>query len=239
MSRLGDLLLQERLRRKLNSKQAAKLAGVTEAFLIAVEQGRKIIADTEARRILKKFGVHEPEDSYFNLEQVAATVDLNTIAPKQVEQAMQLSAKGYTKQGEDTGVSGSLWLDALSAVLKKVPVYNAVFQQIDSKLMPVQNEKVEGFAPDKLLYFQIADDDMRGFRLLREDRVLIVKESIPQDNALMLVQVRDHYMIRKIKKLDAGTLMLQSFGREFESTTISMDKVKCIGRCLRLEASLY
>lgn len=238
MSRLGDLLLQERLRRKLGSKQAAKLAGVSESFLVGVEQGKKIIADAEARRILKKYGVQETKDDYFSLDDVAATVDLQTIVPKKEEAPMQLSAKGYTKQGENNEVAGSLWLDALSAVLKKVPVYNGVFQQIDSKLLPVQNEKVAGYAPDKVFYFQVADDDMRGFRLLREDRVFCVKESLPQDNALMLVQVREHYMIRKIKKLDAKMLMLQSFGREYEGMEMPIDKVKCIGLALHFEAKL-
>lgn len=238
MSRLGDLLRQERLRRQLTSKQAAKLAGVSEAFLVGVEQGKKIIADTEARRILKKLGVQQPKEDYFSLEDVAATVDLKTIVPKKEPAPMQLSAKGYTRQGEDSSVSGSLWLDALSAVLKKVPVYNGIYQQIDSRLLPVQQEKVEGYAPDKVFYFEVADDDMRGFRLLRGDRVFLVKESLPQDGALMLVQVREHYMIRKIKKLDAANLMLQSFGREYEGISMPVDKVKCIGLCLRLEAKL-
>ena len=53
MSRLGDLLKTERLRRKMTLKQVARLGGVSEGYLKDVEEGRKIIADDQARRILK------------------------------------------------------------------------------------------------------------------------------------------------------------------------------------------
>lgn len=54
MSRLGDLLKTERLRRDLTLKQVSRLAGVSADYLKAVEDGKKIIPDDQARRILKK-----------------------------------------------------------------------------------------------------------------------------------------------------------------------------------------
>ena len=52
MSRLGDLIRTERVRQKLTPKQVAKKCGVSESFIISVENGTRIIADDQARRIL-------------------------------------------------------------------------------------------------------------------------------------------------------------------------------------------
>ena len=53
MSRLGDMIKQERLRAGWSHKQLAKKSGVSEKFLVEVEAGTRIIADTQATRILK------------------------------------------------------------------------------------------------------------------------------------------------------------------------------------------
>ena len=56
MSRLGDTIKQERLRAGWSHKQLAKKSGVSEKFLMEVEAGTRIIADTQATRILKVLG---------------------------------------------------------------------------------------------------------------------------------------------------------------------------------------
>ena len=56
MSRLGDMIKQERLRAGWSHKQLAKKSGVSEKFLVEVEAGTRIIADTQATRILKVLG---------------------------------------------------------------------------------------------------------------------------------------------------------------------------------------
>ena len=71
MSRLGDLLRTERLRRKMTLKQVAKLSGVSESFLKDVEEGKRIIADDQARRILKKIGLTEQTEQGFTLDDIA------------------------------------------------------------------------------------------------------------------------------------------------------------------------
>ena len=79
MSRLGDLLRTERLRRNMTLKQVARLGGVSEGYLKDVEEGRRIIADDQARRILKKIGLKEHNEEGFTLDDIAATVDLETV----------------------------------------------------------------------------------------------------------------------------------------------------------------
>ena len=57
MSRWGDLLRTERLRRNMTLKQVAKIGGVSEGYLKDVEEGRRITADDQARRILKQLSL--------------------------------------------------------------------------------------------------------------------------------------------------------------------------------------
>lgn len=204
------------------------MGGVSEQFLLGVEEGSRIIQDTEARRILKKLGAVHAIEQNFTLEDIAATVDLQTAETK----------KEQKKSENNTGVAGSIWLDALSAVLQKIPIYNAIMKQVDSRFLPKQDGKIEGYSADKLMYFLVNDDEMRGFRIIRDDLVLLVKEQIFIDGAIMLVQQNEHYMLRKIKKLDARHILLQSFGREYDSLSYDIGDIKAIAKAIKFEAKL-
>lgn len=242
MSRLGDLLHTERLRRKMTLKQVAKLGGVSEGYLKDVEEGKRIIADDQARRILKKMGLKEHNEAGFSLEDIAATVDLETVSPKKVAprpaaKPTQESEAVYQTPKEES-VSGGIWLDALSSVLKRVPVYNAVMKEIDHRLVPVMDGRIEGAAPDKVFYLSAPDDSMRGFRILRDDICLIVPSNSPIDGALMLVEYKQHRAIRKVKKLDAMHVLLQSYDREYNAETEALPDVTFVGRVVRVEFSV-
>lgn len=243
MSRLGDLLRTERLRRKMTLKQVAKLGGVSEGYLKDVEEGKRIIADDQARRILKKMGLKEHNEAGFSLEDIAATVDLETVAPKQtltkpVAAKKSVESETVYQSKNDDKVMGSVWLDALTSVLKRVPVYNAVMKEVDHRLLPVLDGRIEGAAPDKVFFFSAPDDSMRGFRILREDVCLIVPSNSPIDGAVMLVEYNQHRFIRKVKKLDAMTVLLQSYDREYNAETVALPEVNFLGRVTRVEFTL-
>ena len=76
MSRLGDLIMLERTRQKLTRKQVARKCGVSENYLKDVEEGRRIIQDDQARRILRTLGISQRNEAEFSLDEIAATVDL-------------------------------------------------------------------------------------------------------------------------------------------------------------------
>ena len=73
MSRLGDLILLERTRQKLTRKQVARKCGVSEGYIKDVEEGRRIIQDDQARRILKTLGTSQRSEAEFSLDEIAAT----------------------------------------------------------------------------------------------------------------------------------------------------------------------
>lgn len=241
MSRLGDLLRTERLRRKMTLKQVARLGGVSEGYLKDVEEGKRIIADDQARRILKKIGLKEHNEEGFTLDDIAATVDLQTSAvkpapaPVKQEKARPESEKVYES---NTTVTGGIWLDALTSVLKRVPVYNAVMKEVDHRLLPILDGRIEGASPDKVFYFEAPDDSMRGFRILREDICLIVPSTSPIDGAIMLVEYNQHRCLRKIKKLDAMNLLLQNYDREYGAETCALPDINFIGRAVKVEFRL-
>ena len=241
MSRLGDLIRTERIRQKLTPKQVAKKCGVSESYLIAVEAGTRIIADDQARRILKAIGLKQQNEAEFTLDDIAATVDLVQVQPKMAE---ALKKKPEKKEAElaastvEESVAGSVWLDALQSVLKRVPVMNAVMKPVSYKLVPVENGRIEGANPDKVFFYLAPDDSMRGFRIHRGDIVLTVPANSPVDGAIMLLNYNEHRYLRKIKVLDDRTVMLQSYDREYEAETVPMNEIGFLARCVKVTFEL-
>ena len=242
MSRLGDLIRLERTRQGLTHKQVAKKCGVSDKYLMEVEAGTRIIADDQARRILKSMGMTEQTESDFTLDDIAATVDLQSAVPR-IQQAAEKKKAEAEKKPEavaesDPGVAGSIWLDALSGVLRHVPVYNAVMKEVGHRLLPITNGKIEGAAPDKVFYFMAPDNALRGFRVQRGDLVLVVPAQAAVDGAIMLLQTPQGRVLRKIKRVNDYQAMLQKYDEAFESEIHNFNELSFVGRCVRLEADL-
>ena len=242
MSRLGDLIRLERTRQGLTHKQVARKCGVSDKYLMEVEAGTRIIADDQARRILKTMGMTEHTESEFTLDDIAATVDLQSAVP-QLTNAVETKKTAKPEKQEavaetDPGVAGSIWLDALSGVLKHVPVYNAVMKEVGHRLLPITNGIIEGASPDKVFYFMAPDNEMRGFRVQRGDIVLVVPAQAAVDGAIMLLQTPQGRVLRKIKRVNDYQAMLQKYDETFESEIKNYNELTFVGRCVRLEAEL-
>ena len=243
MSRLGDLIRTERVRQKLSPKQVAKKCGVSESYLLAVEAGTRIIADDQARRILKAIGLKNQTEAEFTLDDIASTVDLVQVQPKMAA-AAAAARKPEKKEAEvvatslEEGVAGSVWLDALQSVLKRVPVMNAVMKPVSYRLVPVENGRIEGANPEKVFFYLAPDDSMRGFRIHRGDIVLTVPANSPVDGAIMLLNYNEHRYLRKIKVLDDRTVMLQSYDREYEAETVPVNEIGFLSRCVKVTFEL-
>ncbi len=246
MSRLGDLIRLERTRQGLTHKQVARKCGVSDKYLMEVEAGTRIIADDQARRILKTMGMNQQSEADFNanftLDDIAATVDLQSAVPRLAKAAeakkVQKEEKPQAAAETDPGVAGSIWLDALSGVLKHVPVYNAVMKEVGHRLLPITNGKIEGASPDKVYYFMAPDNDLRGFRVQRGDLVLVVPAQAAVDGAIMLLQTPHGRILRKIKRVNDYQAMLQKYDETFESEIKNFNELTFVGRCVRLEADL-
>ncbi len=244
MSRLGDLIRTERIRQKLTPKQVAKKCGVSESYLLAVEAGTRIIADDQARRILKSIGLKQQTEAEFTLDDIAATVDLAQVQPRMAA-AVQAAKKPLKKEAElaasseeAESIAGSVWLDALQSVLKRVPVMNAVMKPVSYQLVPVENGRIEGANPDKVFFYLAPDDSMRGFRIHKGDIVLTVPAQSPVDSAVMLMNYNGHRYLRKVKVLDDRNVLLQSYDREYEAETVPVNEIGFIARCVKVTFEL-
>ena len=245
MSRLGDLIRTERLRQGMTPKQVARKCGVSESYIMAVEAGTRIIQDDQARRILRTIGLRQQTEADFTLDDIAATVDLAqaapTVARAVAERAKPESVKVASSEPADdpgAGITGSVWLDALHSVLKNVPILNAVMKPVGHRLLPIEQGRIAGGAPDKVYYFLVPDDSMRGFRIHSQDLALVVPAQSPIDGAVMLVEYQGHRNLRKVKRLDATTLLLQRYDREYEAETVQLNQVNWLGRVCRVEFEL-
>ena len=239
MSRLGDLIRLERTRQGLTHKQVARKCGVSDKYLMEVEAGTRIIQDEQARRILKVMGLTQQTEADFSLDDIAATVDLQSAVP-QLTRAVEKKpeAKPVAETEKDPGVSGSIWLDALAGVLKHVPIYNAVMKEVGHRLLPITQGKIEGANPDKVFYFMAPDNDLRGFRVQRGDLVLVVPAQAAVDGAIMLLQTPLGRVLRKVKRVNDYQAMLQKYDDAFESEIKNFNEITFVGRCVRLEADL-
>ena len=242
MSRLGDLIRTERIRQKMTPKQVAKKCGVSESYLMAVEAGTRIIADDQARRILKTIGLKQQNEAEFTLDDIAVTVDLAQVQPRMAAAAAKKperkEAELAASSEEAEGVAGSVWLDALQSVLKRVPVMNAVMKPVSYKLVPVENGRIEGANPDKVFYYLAPDDSMRGFRIHKGDIVLTVPAQSPVDGAVMLMNYKEHRYLRKVKILNDHQVLLQSYDREYEAETVSISDIGFLSRCVQVTFDL-
>ena len=241
MSRLGDLIRTERIRQTLTPKPVAKKCGISESYLLAVEAGTRIIADDQARRILRSMGMKQQTEAEFTLDDIAATVDLAQVQPKMAE---VLKKKPEKKEAEvvatsvEESVAGSVWLDALASVLKRVPVMNAVMKPVGYQLVPVENGRIEGANPDKVFLYLAPDDSMRGFRIHKGDIVLTVPAQSPVDGAVMLMNYNEHRYLRKVKILDDHRVLLQSYDREYEAETVPINEIGFLSRCVKVTFEL-
>ena len=243
MSRLGDLIRLERTRQKLTYKQVARKCGVSEKYLEEVESGRRIIQDDQARRILRAMGMQQQTEADFTLDDIAATVDLQSAAVPSIAKAAE---KKLTKKEKHEGteeenseaVFGSIWLDALSGVLKHVPVVNAAMKEVGHRLLPITNGKIEGANPDKVYYLMAPDNDLRGFRVMKGDLLLVVPAQAPVDGAIMVLDTPFGKILRKTVAMPNFQVMLQKFDQSCESEIKNLNAITVVGRCVRLEAEL-
>lgn len=233
MSRLGDAIRKARLAAKMTEKQLGRKCGMAENVIKDIESGRRIIADDQAQRILKLLGANTELSTELD---VAAEPEVK-LRPR--PRAYVMPARDVApEQQKAADESTDAWLDALGGVVKRVPVMDPKGLVIDHVLTPIIGGKIEGGAPDKVLYFRMPDDSLRGFRVHAGDLLLTIPETRAQDNALMLVEYKGVRMVRKLLKLDGMRIQMQAFDREFEAVAAPASEVRVLGRCIKLLRTL-
>lgn len=233
MSRLGDTIRAARLKAKMTEKALGRKCGLAENYIKDVEAGRKIVSDDQAQRILKVLGAQNPISTELD---VAAEPPVK-LRPRPRAYILPVEEQNNPDR-QAQAESNDAWLDALGGVVKRVPVMAPDGVVIDHVLTPIVSGKIEGGAPDKVLYYRCPDDMLRGFRVYAGDLLLVVPASKAEDDRLMLVEYNGTRMVRKLMKLDGGRIQMQAFDHEFSAVIGNIQTVKVLGRCVRLLRTL-
>lgn len=227
MSRVGEKIKEARLQSGMSQKALAKKLGVAEKFINEVEMGRRIAQESfidKASKILK---------ADFNDVSMVVT-DEALLEEKKTIKEVKSNFSRNNKTNED-----EVWTSAFSSVLKNVPIFDYTLKNSKGfKELPIHSNKVDGFAQDKVLYLEIQDDEMSGFRMLKGDLAFanLVKE--PSNNGIFLVDYKGKRAIRQIKLLGNSKALLVSNGGSLLTETMNLNEFSVVAKLERLEIRL-
>lgn len=228
MSRVGEKIKEARLTSGVSQKDLAKKLGVAEKFINEVEMGRRVVQESfieKAAKILK--------------------ANLNDVSMVVTDEALQEERKilrestysNYNKRNEKQ--KEEVWTNAFSSVLKNVPIYDySLKDTLGYKEMPIHSNKVEGHNQDKVLFIEIQDLDMSGFRMLKGDLAFAYLTKEIDNNGIFLVDYKGKRAIRQIKVLGNSKVLLVSNGGSLLTETMESKKVSVIAKLKRLEINL-
>ena len=233
MSRLGDTIRTARIKAKMTEKALGKKCGMAESVIKDIESGRRIVSDDNAQRILKVLGVENPVSTELEVAQEPEV----KLRPKPRAYVVPIEPAAPEKE-QAARESSDAWLDALGGVVKRVPIIDPDGVVIDHVLTPIIGGKIEGGAPDKVVYYRCPDNALRGFRVYAGDLLLTIPTNKPEDDALMLVVHKGKRVVRKLLKLDGNRIQLQSFDYEFAAEITTPLEIQIVGKCVKLQRTL-
>lgn len=226
MSRAGEKIKEARLKSGMTQKALAKKLGVAEKYINDVETGRKVVQESFINRAAKILNAD------FNDVNMVVTDEVLMEERKALKNNSIETSKKNTAQDE-------VWTNAFSSVLKNVPIFDYTLNNpIGFRELPIHSNKVEGFPQEKVLYLQVQDDEMTGFRMLKGDLVFghLVKEI--SNNGLFLVSYNGKTNIRQIKSLGNSKVLLVSNGGSLLTETMELKSIKVIAKLERIEIKL-
>ena len=217
MSTVGKKIQNSRNAIGISVKQLAKKLGVSEEFLQDIESGRKILNEELIKKVEKIMNISLDEDVFDSTDGPVENLKETSIS------------KNVNKQ----------WEDAFSHILKKIPVCDINFKEIyEYRYLPIIDKKVDGYNPEKIKYIKAPDDSMRGFRIHKDDNLMIYENSEILNNSIELVEIDGKRCIRQLKRLDANKVLVISQSNELKTETHEVKSFNVIGRCLKLEIEM-
>lgn len=223
MSRVGQRIKEARLKSGMSQKILAKKLGVAEKYINDVELGRKVV-----------------QESFIDKAAKILNTDLNDINMVVTDEALMEERKTLEVNKKPKKVEVTeVWNDAFASVLKSIPIFDYSLNNIKGKKeLPVRSNKVEGFPQDKVLYIEIQDNDMSGFRMVKGDLAFAHLLKEPSNNGIFLVDYKGQRKIRQLKSLGNSKYLLVSNGGALMTETVSVKEFEVIAKLERVEISL-
>jgi transcriptional regulator with XRE-family HTH domain len=227
VSRVGEKIKEARLKSGLSQKQLAKKLGVAEKFINEVEIGRRVA-----------------QEAFIEKASKILNTDFNDISMVVTDEVLQEEKKTFNevsskKAANKNTETDQVWENAFSSVLRGVPIYDySLNKNRGFKEMPIHSNKIEGHAQDKVLYLEIQDDQMSGFRMLKGDLAFAYLTKELENNGIFLIEYKGKRAIRQIKSLGNSRVLLVSNGGSLLTETMENRDINLIAKLLRLEIKL-
>jgi transcriptional regulator with XRE-family HTH domain len=224
MNRLAIKIKEARLKAGLTEKQLAKKCGFAASYIIQIESGKKIVKEQIAEKILKELG---EKAELFETDSVKEEEPAKSkVATKPVQPVVY-----DVKPNEQ-------WADALAGVIKKFPIYDCNTNKVVSyKELPILGKKIEGHNPDKIMFVKASNNDMNALRISMGDVITVSMTKEIQNNSIYLIEVDNKKVIRKIRK-ENNKLTLSRGIKGEEPLVMNLNKIKLIGKCIKVEFAL-
>lgn len=224
MSRLGEQVRNIRTSKGITQKQLAKMVGASEKFIDEVERGKRVLNDDLIKKISKAL-VRDISglDAY----------DVKDGNDSKPEKSVKNNIRPQKQEVQE------IWHDALDSVLKTIPIYEYDLSKvIGTKQLPIQSNKIEGHAKDKVFFLQIQDNEMIGFRMIKGDLAFAHYTHEIENNSICLVEYDGKKAIRQVKRLDGDKVLLVSNRGTLSAETFTAKSVKILARLDKLEIML-
>lgn len=226
MSRVGEKIKEARLKSGMSQKLLAKKLGVAEKFINEIEMGRRVAQESlidKASKIL---------NANFNDVSMVVTDEALIEERKAMSDVKNKSSKGNIEKNE-------VWTNAFSSVLKNVPILDYSLKNNKGfKELPIHSNKVEGYSQDKVLYLEIQDYEMSGFRMLKGDLAFATLVKEVSNNGIFLVEYKGRRAIRQIKNLGNSKVLLVSNAGNLLTETMNLNEISVLAKLDRIEIKL-
>lgn len=224
MNKTAEKIHLARVKNNMTTKALGKKCGVTASYIEQVESGKKIINETIGSRILKALGVDE---SAISQEASIRRDDVVRSRPKPVE------PKKVTHHVVEMSPS---WSGALDNVIRHYPIINAYTKKtVGEKILPTLDKKIEGYHCDKIAILQVFDTSMTSYHIFENDLLIIYLTEDITNEKIYYLEYENKPYIRRLRKEANNKLSLYS---DNQTEVLPLDKVKIIGKVIRLERAM-
>jgi hypothetical protein len=131
------------------------------------------------------------------------------------------------------GEVSDAWKDALSGVIKRVPILDQNGKTIGHRMLAAPDGRIEGARAETVFYFAVPDDTMRTYRFLREDLLLCVPQTAIRHDAFMVVQLGQQRLVRRVRKVEGNKAELIWFDSAQRSQIVATSELKNLALVVR------
>ena len=223
----------------LSEKALAKKLGVSESFVIDVEQGRKVVNESMIGKFSKILQINVSDLGLNSLETEVVREDREVERQSRLKPTVSKPPAAKTEMKPNTRPTEELWSQAFGENLKNVPILETdLTTPAGKRLYPVENGRIREHNTDKVVLVKCPTDELEGFLIGKGALLMGVPVKEIAEDGIYLIAVDGKQMIRKMRNLHNGNcLAIAKKDREI-SFTAALREIKPLLKFFSVETSL-